>query len=118
MPTIKIPETLTITVDATRMTPAGPVEEPFTFEFPFVENFMWKTVLRDKQWGVNTDMIYAAMEIRGSLKGRKPGDEVEFTEDQWRKLCDVTKSPSDPYRPEVMMEAKTYLEAILRPHKT
>lgn len=89
--------------------------EKVTFEF--VKHFIERTLLRDKQFGGNSDWLIAALEIRTGF--RVPADGfVTLTDDQWNKLSAVAKQPSEPYNPLVMIEAKTFLDAILKPETT
>ena len=106
MPKITVPQDIEIEIGAPKPVP-----------FSFVGDFLTRTLLRDKQFGVNTEQLFAAMEIRTAFKEAKPGCTVELTEDQWTKLAAVTRTPSDPYNPAVMIDAKSFLDAILKPEK-
>ena len=103
MPTIVIPPTVTLTDD-----------EGASAQFEFVKNFIMRTALRDEQFGVNTEWLYAAWEIRGEFTGKAPGDRITLTEDQYSKLLAVVKKPSRPYHPQIMIECKSFVDAVLK----
>lgn len=86
--------------------------EKVTFEF--VKHFIERTLLRDKQFGASAEWLIAALEIRTAFRCSGNGV-VELSDDQWTKLSAVTRNPSDPYNPLVMIEAKSFLDAILKP---
>lgn len=102
MPIITIPSDASIELDDK------------THAFSFVADFINKTVLRDRQWGVTTEQLIVAMEIRSAFKGKTAGDQVSLSSDQWNKLCEVVKRPTDPYNPLVMIECGAFLDAILK----
>lgn len=85
-------------------------EKPFSFAGGFIK----QTILRDRQWGVSTDMLYCAMDIRTVFEHAEPGTSVQLSEDQHKRLCEVVKQPSDPYNPFVMIHGKAFLDAILK----
>jgi len=102
MPTIVVPENVKVELDGT------------THDFGFVDGFINKTILRDRQWGVSTEQLIVAMEIRTAFKGTSPGSSVSLSNDQWEKLCAVVKRPTDPYNPLVMIECGSFIDAVLK----
>lgn len=112
MPTIKIPEDFQLDVED------GEIAQGVPPSFTFVSWFITRTILRDhKFWGATTERLFACMEIRTAFKGKKSGELVEITEDQWRKLCECVNTPSEPYNVIVMVSGKTFFDAVLKPHE-
>lgn len=110
MPKIQIPEDFVIELDEDEQQPAAPPV------FAFVKHFVNRTLLRDSRyWGQSVEHTMTAMEIRTAFKGRGPGDQVEVTEDQWRKLCENVSRPTEPYNVIVMINGKSFFDAILKP---
>jgi hypothetical protein len=85
-----------------------------THGFGFVADFINKTILRDRQWGVTTEQLIVAIEIRTAFKGKNVGEQVTLSNDQWEKLCAVVKRPTDPYNPLVMIECGSFIDAVLK----
>lgn len=105
MPTITVPASVTITVNE---------DTGETILFTFADHFMNRTILRDQQFGVSSEWLYAACEIRGLIKGAMGGDIITLTEDQYSKLVQVVKRPSQPYNPQIMIECRAFVDAVLK----
>lgn len=90
-----------------------PMEEPVTFC-----DFVRRTLLRDKKWGEDLDHVYSAMGVRGALKDKVAGDEVEIDGDDYKLLLDVMQTPSKDqngnggYHPEIAVQLGTFFDAI------
>ncbi len=109
MPTIKIPPHAVIYQDDGSL-----VKDPFEF----VSHFMNRTVLRDqKQFGSDADGLYAAMEIRGLISKKEPGNLVTFTESHMKRIQEATRNPTVPYNIPLMVQCPDYLNAILKPEE-
>lgn len=110
--TIIIPADINIEI----MLPDGSLkvlEEPASFC-----DFVKRTLLRDKKWGESTEYLYAAMEIRGALKGKVSGDEVALDADAHKMLLEIMDKPSKDqngnggYNPEIAVQLGTFFVAI------
>jgi len=82
--------------------------KPLIFTFPsFIRG---RTT--DNSFGKNMDYIESALSIRSSIKGKSTGAIWEIDEDDWEKLVEVTKVPSAPYNPRIVIFLVPFMRAI------
>ncbi len=78
---------------------------------PFLD--FLKTRTRDAAFGADLDCVLMALAIRQHFGGTAPESVIGLQLDQWEKLCETVRKPSDGYNPEVMAQLLPYARAIL-----
>jgi hypothetical protein len=105
---VVVPEDISITVQQ--------VEDGKLFEskqtLTFFSDFLVKTILRDQQWGQNSEWLHAAKDIKSVFAGKSAKAEVTLSRDLYKKLLQVIKTPTIPYNPMYMLDALVYIDCI------
>jgi len=114
---LRVPADLELTLDGGQDANGNDVE--VTRPFRFLKDFVIRQVLNDKRWIGDTEWTFACMEIRTEFKGKVAGDIVSFTSDQYKKLKECVEKPSGGWQlvPQVICQAKDFIDALLNPLK-
>ena len=67
----------------------------------------------DPKLGVTFELLEIGKAIREKFLGKQSGDLVELTEQEWDVLCQVVRSPSEPYSPAGAYQTWSFFEAVL-----
>lgn len=82
-----------------------------------VQNFVaWMTeeVAMDPKLGVSYDLLEIGKSIREKFFGKKVGDLVELTEQEWDVACQVVRNPTEPYSPAGAYQTWSFFAAVFK----
>ena len=74
--------------------------------------WMADEVATDPKLGVSFDLLQVGKSIREKFLGKKAGDLVELTDQEWDVACQVARSPSEPYNPAGAYQTWVFFEAL------
>jgi len=80
-----------------------------------VQNFvLWMTdeVAVDPKLGASFDHLQVGKSVREKFTGKKVGDLVELTEQEWDVVCQVVRSPTEAYSPAGAYQTWSFFEAV------
>jgi hypothetical protein len=111
MRAIVVPEQVMLSVSTTNQSTGA--LEVVKMPLDFVSNFIMTTILHDPKWGKSVEWLHAAFDIKVAFSKATPGSVVSLTTECFAKLEDVVRNPTAGYNPVVMLEAMSFIDAVL-----
>lgn len=74
--------------------------------------FLLRWVLPDVKWGKTMVDVFAASKVKVAFEHAKVGDVVELEDDDYKRLLEIVRAPSNPYNPTIVLQCVEFLRAI------